>query len=525
MSNLELIKSNSDEFTEKINILQDKIQKKKVTEMEPTIDETKRVQATILKYIKDNKRKLYGGYALNKLLIDKDPKLALYGEYDTFDIDCYSPEPLSDVIKLSKILHNEGFKPVQASTADHKETYNIFVNFQEYVNFSYVPSNVYNNMRFVEIDGFRVIHPWFMMIDYFRMFSDPLGSFFRLDKAHKRYQILEKYYPLPKTKEPLKNVPKLSQNTYDVLDKCFNYLVSVNTLLFSGYYAYDYYVYVNDNNSNSNNSNNNNNKKVGGKHNSSRHFESNQSETYVNIPYYEMYSVNYVEDGVKLLEFIDSLPNKDDFKYEEHYPFFQFFDFSTVVFYKNTPIIYLYGNNKNCIPFVSVPTIQFSSNNNKVTPIPGNNNINLCSFDKNLLHQLILLVKVRVDNRNDENDTIYKTINGIVNLRDKYLTSKNIPTMGDNTVFEHLVSDCIGKQGNPKREKLISSREKFKQHKKQFRFDPECASPDYDPSNFRFSNSTGNVITIKNHLKLNNEPVEDNESVEDNDLVIEETTH
>ena len=30
MSNLELIKSNSDEFTEKINILQDKIQKKKV---------------------------------------------------------------------------------------------------------------------------------------------------------------------------------------------------------------------------------------------------------------------------------------------------------------------------------------------------------------------------------------------------------------------------------------------------------------------------------------------------------------
>ena len=560
MSNLELVSSNSDEFTEKFNNIQDKIKRKTVLEMEPTLDEQKRVRAIILKYIKDNKRKLYGGFALHKLLTNKDPKLALYSEYDTYDIDCYSPEPMVDAVELSKLLFKEGINAVQAGEADHKETYNIFVNYQEYVNFSYVPSIIYNNMRFLEIDGFRVIHPWFMMIDYFRMFSDPLGSYWRLDKSHKRYQILEKYYPLPKTKEFLtspKNIPNLQQNTYDVLNKCFNYLCNVDTLLFTGFYAYDYYVYINDidkgsktggksldnnnnnnnatngnnnannnltnannnsTNSNINNTNNNNNNVIGGKSFDKSHTK--QHETYINIPYYELYSVNYVEDGINLLAFIDSLPNKDDFKYEEHYQFFQFFDFSTVIYYKNTPIIYLYGNNNSCIPFVSVPAIQFSTHNNKVTPLPSNKNINLCSFDKNILHQLILLVKVRVENNNDANDGIYKHINGIVNLRDSYLMSKKIPKMGDGTVFEHLVTDCIGKQGNPKREKLLLMKERFKQHKKtKFRYEPECDKNDFDASGIKFSNSSGNVIMAKHHLKLNNEPlVEDNESVDDESI-------
>ena len=42
-----------------------------------------------------------------------------------------------------------------------------------------------------------------MMIDYFRMFTDPIGSYFRLDKTYVRYMKLQKAYPLPLIKKPL----------------------------------------------------------------------------------------------------------------------------------------------------------------------------------------------------------------------------------------------------------------------------------------------------------------------------------
>lgn len=487
MSNLELIKSNHDEFIEKYSSIQDKLQKKKVTELEPTIDESRKVYGIIEKYIKDNKRKLYGGYALNKLLENKDKKLALYGEYDTPDIDCYSPEPMIDMKNLCDILHEAGFKYIVGGAAEHKETYNIFVNFQEYVNFSYVPLNVYNAIRFVEIDGFRVINPWFMMIDFFRMFSDPLGSFWRLEKHHKRYQLLEKHFPLPKITKEIdgKNIPKLSTKTYEMLDKCFNFMATLPETLFTGFYVYDYYIYEN--------------KQSGVTTNTK----------YIDIPWYEVYSTNYVTEAKQLLEFIDTLDGKDDFKYEEFYPLFQFFDYSVKISYKDKPIVYMYGNNKRCIPYKEVPLVNFTEEKaqtgGSTIPIEKSaETIKIASFDQNVLHQLTMLVKVRIDNDNDANDTIYKYINTIVNLRDQYINKNKISKMGDGTIYEHLVSDCVGKQAQPKREKRLEMNERKKQGKSYtIRYEPDDPkSSKFDPTKFRYANSSGNIIINQRYMKL-----------------------
>ena len=472
MSNLELVKSDTKNFHEHYDNMIKKINKKKLIELEPTLDEVTKIYEIILNYIKEKKRKLSGGYALNKLLIAKNKNLAIYDENDTPDVDCYSPEPIKDVIALSNILYKNGFKYIVAQEAQHPETYNIFVNFHEYVNFSYMPVNVFNKVRYVEIEGIYVIHPWFMMVDFFRMFCEPLNSYWKLDKHFDRYKTLEHQYPLPKFNKEFdvpKNIPKLTNEHYEQLDIFFNYFMEFKTFVMTGFYTYNYYVHA------------------------------NKQNNFINIPYYEIYSIDYINDGKKLIEFVKDL-NNSDIHYDEFYPFFQFFDYSLVIYYKNKPLIYLYGNNKRCIPFKNVELINFK---NKDTLKIKNKTINICSFDANILHQLTLLVKVRIDNNNDENDTIYKHINLIVSMRNYYLLT-NKKDIYDNTIYESFVIDCIGTQYQPKREKLLANIERRKQKKQQFRYEPEYAKDTENDViiNYKFKNTSGNVIKNEKNLIL-----------------------
>ena len=115
-----------------IDELTKKAKKKKMVLIEPYEDEIKKVSSIILKYVRENKRKIYGGYALNLLIKEKSPDDAIYSEEDIPDIDFYSPDPLNDLVKICNLLYQSGFKPVRGSEALHKETYSIRVNTQLY---------------------------------------------------------------------------------------------------------------------------------------------------------------------------------------------------------------------------------------------------------------------------------------------------------------------------------------------------------------------------------------------------------
>jgi plasmid maintenance system killer protein len=145
-SSLDIINSSDEQFDEKFPEILKKVKLKKLQELEPSIDEINKVYSIIFKYIKENKRKIYGGYALNKLLIDKDKNLALYDETDIPDIDFYSPDPLSDLANLCELLHEGGFNSVEGREAQHKETYSIFVNYQLYCDISYMSNNIFSHV-------------------------------------------------------------------------------------------------------------------------------------------------------------------------------------------------------------------------------------------------------------------------------------------------------------------------------------------------------------------------------------------
>ena len=101
------------------------------------------------------------------------------------------------------------------------------------------------------------------------------------------------------------------------------------------------------------------------------------------------------------------------------------------------------------------------------------NEINIGSFDYNILHILILLLKVRIEGNNDMNDILYTELSGYTTFRKHYL-KENEKTKYDDTVFESFIADCMGKPLDPSREKRIRTNIRYKMKKPtEYRYDPE----------------------------------------------------
>jgi len=487
MASLELVKTKDEQFKEQYPIIMKKIKNKKLLEFDPKINEINQVYEIIKKYIIEKKRKIYGGFALNLLLTEKNPEYALYDETDIPDIDFYSPVPLVDLVALCDLINEAGFKPVVGQEAQHKETYSIFVNYQLYCDISYMPVNIYHKTRFIKIQDYTIMHPWFMMIDYFRMFTDPMISYWRLEKHFLRYMTLQKTYPLPLIQKPLSITGYKDKGISETMNLIFDYLTTKSTILFTGFYIYNYYLHVS----------NYNHKKANG--------NGNSNYEYINIPYYEVYSTDYVKDGMDILEFIKMLPESIASKitHVENYPFFQFYGYNTVLYYNdgtdNIPILYIYSNNKKCLPFKQVDYIMFNNLSKSKPTIDSSRKINIGSFDHNILHALIILVKVRVDDDNDWNDLLYKYINGLVAFRTWYLDTHK-KTIYSDTIFQEFVTECMGETIMPERERRLIIEVRKKLGKPYvYKYEPGISK---NPGNYIFLNSSGNPINKQNNLKL-----------------------
>ena len=506
MNLLDIVSTQDEQFKENYPLIMKKVGKKKLEIMEPSMDEISQVNEIIINYIKQNKRKVYGGYALNKLLIAKNPSLAIYDELDTPDIEFYSPDPLGDLTKLCDKLAESGFKNVIGQEAQHKETYSIFVNYQLYCDISYMPVNIYAKSRFIQLDGFNLIHPWFMVVDYFRMFTDPMVSYWRLEKHFARYLKLQKTYPLPLINKPVEINSFKADNLHSTINLLEDFLSDIPGTIFTGFYAYNYYLKYSD------------------------YSKKDKRFNQIQIPYLEVYSINYVEDGLKIIEYLKSLPEKLPISHKEFYPFFQFYGYNTVFYYElngeQIPILYLYSNNNKCISYKSVPYIKFDNIKIKSSNPEVSKTIDIGSFDFNILHALIILVKVRVDDDNDWNDIIYTLINGYVSFRKYYFSQHNI-TLYDSSIFEGFVIDCKGETIPPDREKRILIQTRKKLGKPAiYRYESGVSK---HPGSYYFSNTSGNEIRNEKNCKLKEENIgkgfEDELELDDNTSVKSNTTN
>ena len=154
-----------------------------------------------------------------------------------------------------------------------------------------------------------------------------------------------------------------------------------------------------------------------------------------------------------------------------------------------------------------VEYIKFDNNEKK--PIKDKiMSLKIASFNLNILHTLIILIKIRVDDDNEWNDTLYKLLNGYVAFRNYYFKKNKSNTYSD-TIFEGFVVDCVGETVDPERETRLIRKSRRKMGKPiMFRYEPETEkksdkkSEDKKTIKYIFLNSSGNSIKKESNLKL-----------------------
>lgn len=472
-----------------------KVEERRATLLEPNINEMKEVHKIILDFIKQNKRKIYGGYGINLLIKQKNPKDAIYREIDVPDVDFYSPEPIVDLMKLCNILHERGFKRVNGKESQHQETYNVTVNYAPpYCDISYVPTNIYNRIPYREIDGYMVTHPNFMTIDYLRMMNDPLVSYWRFGsdlKALRRFHLIQKYYPLPHVSHPTK-VPGPIAEVDVILDNIFKFMLDRQSIVVIGFYAYNYFM-----------------EGCGILKKSKSEFKLQP------IPYYEFISTDYRNDVLDLIKILKSIVTIDTKKieYDEFYPFFQFTSFSVEIYFDDNLVARIYDYGRKCIPYQDVPALKFQ--NGEVTKV--NATIRLATYMVNFMYVIIQFIQARVNDNNNDNvkDLIQNVYSNLMDFRKYYLDSQKKKIL-DKSIFEEFVIDCVGATMTPERERRLLSEIRRKKNKRiSFLYDPSSEGIKEPVTTYIFQNSSGNRIKNPKNMKLGNYPKESNVDVED----------
>ena len=423
---------------------------------EPTLSDLEKVYQEIYKFAKEKKLIIYGGWAQNKLIQIKDPKDVFYNRYSLADIEFYSYDPIGIGIELAQLLYKKGYPYVQLSEGVHEETYKLFINFHNFCDISYMPKFIYDNLPTIKKDGFILTHPHFMSVDAFRVYADPIFSYFRIEKTFSRFSTLLKHYPLYNKKlvKPIK-FKKLDEKVFRVLRKEF---LHNQNLIVIHHYAYNYLM-----------------KKT------------IHDELIINIPYLSVISVDYTKDTKNIIKKLEELyPNK--IKIKEFQPFFQFLGRKTEIYLDTELIMVIYSHNERC----TVYKATFSENKKTLFGTFALLRLMLIAeYYNNLIHKNPKIA-----------DEYMNLLQNLFLARNEYLDDKDLTIM-DNTPFQEFTFECMGKGNDTIRSAHIRRQNRIK--KKQavvFRYDPNIKY-DIKLPNFKFANTSGNPIINKKDFTIN----------------------
>ena len=425
--------------------------------LEPTLDEYNKVMKIILKYIKINKRVIYGGYAWNQLIIKKNPADRIYSKdnIEQADVEFYSPEPIIDLVNLCDELHGKEFKFVRGESAQHDETYTIYVNQLGYCDISYMPKFLSYKMPTLKINDILLADPKFILIDILRQYNDPMTSYWRVKKNLIRANTLLSHYPLQTNGKFIKH--KIDESCQRILNFVRKEIIIGSKLLVFGYYAYQYYIYKSN--------------------------DSKKEELYV--PYYDVISTNLSEDARSAYEKLIAF--NENITVEEYHPFFQFND-RCISFLHNGKIMFnIYGSNQKCIPSYHIPK----------------KDIYVVTFPYMIQTFIINQLYHSINKNNNEASTLDFLLENIIKKRNEFLKNNN-KTILDNTPFQEFRIECQGETMAPDRKFRLSIAEKIKKRQRiKFRYDPSARNDNFKPEIYKFSNSSGNINNTQDKILIN----------------------
>lgn len=440
-----------------------------------------KAEKMVLGFISKRKRKIYGGYALNRVIEHKNRTDAFYDEHTMPDIDFYSPKPIPDLIEVSNMLADAGFK-VRAAEAFHHGTYKIYLNDQELVDITYVPANIFHRMPFIEIGGINYIHPNFMIIDYLRMITDPMSSYFRIEKSFNRLMLMQKHYPLKTIQEPIRPVRR---DNKAVRAEVIDFLKNRHSCYLVGYEAYNIYV-----------------------------DEAKSNRKYVSLiesPEIEFVSTEYSTDGRELIDRLKK-SHGDKITVVEYYPFFEYLDYRAVIMYGEQPAAVIIHHGRRCSPVRKVGFRRYENGKR----IDGEGQLQLANFPRNILYLQTMMIRARA-NKEDKLMRMYTTmVSHLGEIRRDYFQRVGKNLMHD-TLFQEFSAHCIGSWISPKdeRQERINKKKQQKKGPWTFKYDPYEHRLTPDKIHVQFANTSGNLVrNDKNlHFREGQEHQEDSDEV------------
>ena len=460
-----------------VDAIIEKARNREIQIMEPTLSEFKKVRSVVLDFIKKEQRIIYGGFAWNTLVKRITPSDAFYSDNDYTDVEFYSNKPIEDLKKICDILEEKGFKFIQGKSAQHEETYTIFVNFQGYCDITYMPSNLFYSIMTEKIDGLRLIHPKYIMIDILRQFNDPLTSYWRLDKNIKRGKLMIKNYPLELSNKTVK-MSVLKPDTLKLVNYLIPHLVKSKYVLFIGQIAFNTFANPNSN-------------------------LSKQSSDYDSTPI-EIISTNLKKDvesiyNMLLKYFLEEIKQPEFFNdkilLEQYYPFFQFTDKKAVFKFQGEIFLTIYGNNEKCIPYHD---IKLKHNNNFLP-------IKIGTFNFNFMINLIKFHQAYAEKNKSTQQLQDFIMYKLLTFRNNFFETNN-KTILDQTIFEDFKIDCLGDPISPARKFLLSRRDRRLMQRSEIHpYDPSDIEKKekFIPDDKTFKNSSGNIINNPKDLIYN----------------------
>ena len=220
------------------------LQKKKFEEYSDYID-------IVEKFIIKKKILIYGGYAINVLLPEKDK---FYKDYNLNDFDCYSTNAKKDAYEIADIFYKKKYEYIEVKHAMHENTYRIYVNFLQVLDITQIPKDLYSKLYKITLNERETsIYKYYKDYDKFIVpaillkrnlhyeLARPADSYYRWDKIYNRLKLLnklvknkynkgsinkKKYVPYPvEYKNIVKNVLKyIKKNEYPIID---NYAIKL----------------------------------------------------------------------------------------------------------------------------------------------------------------------------------------------------------------------------------------------------------------------------------------------------------
>jgi hypothetical protein len=435
--------------------LVDKIDRRRLEILEPTRTELEAIHKEVIAWLKKKKLKVYGGKAQHYLLAAKKSKELIYNDVQlvTSDVEFYSTTPIQDMVELADHLHELGFPFVKLSEGQHAETMKIFA-FLTYnvCDCSYMPTNLYHRIPFVDLDGLYVVDPSWYSIDYFRVLTDMITSGWRLEKTMERSALLFKHYPLRQISKPKLPVP--NPKTLAIRKAVWEYLRNKLSIAFVGEVGCYYY-------------------------------EKHKLPTPEEVSSYHVVSAEFRNDCYEL---IINLQRNFRVEIEERYPFGNNTGHRLDISYEGERIVTLFHYNYKCIP---THTIE----------VDEDTFYKVGTFSYVMLYNYIFMHMHRV-NKEKEGEMFWRwRIQCMFEARNKYLAQKKLTVM-DPGIYQDFIIDCVGQAEDPARlHRLRMMRRKEQRRPYTFSYTPGTDKhPDY--KFYRFSNTSGNPINNPKNLKI-----------------------